>query len=402
MRRRSRLGAIVFVVVVGIAATAVGVSATVPSVMTDEHTPGISVTNSTNYLSPSTENTTRQVYERADVDVAGAIAVDAERLEGEHRRMILDTQLSTGGNTTDIARDTVAEIEAKVSELDQRQNQLFEQFSAGEISNERLVRELAQLEVTADQYRELSRFARTQSRIPDDTSLSRRYRNLASETPLLSSPLSERIEGVITGTADPLTVYFQSADDALVMATANGSKYLRQATVRTNRDRTATDRFRASDLPAPQAAFERANELYPWTANDVLAPNVQGYGNSSVYLFSANHSHGELNTYLDGKTQAPFHENQRKDPGSVPISSTTTNTENDLRLIVQSTAATGPMLINLVGTGSDAPSEVTLTINGHPIGTVAVGEELWTVQPLGEFQVTALTDGNATVSVTVP
>lgn len=401
MRRRSRLVAIVFVFVVGIAATVVGVSATVPSVMTDEHAPGISVTNSTNYLSPSTENITRQVYERADVDVAGAIAADAERLEGEHRRMILDTKL-TSGNTTDVARDTLVEIETRLSELDQRQERLFEQFSTGELSNERLVRELARLEVTATQYRELSTFAQNQARIPSDTSLSHRYRNLASETTLLSSPLSDRIERVVTGNAEPLTVYFQSADDALVMATANESAYYRQATVRSNRDRTATDLFRASGLPAPQAAFERANELYPWTAADVLAPNVQGYGNSSVYLFSANHSHGELNTYLDGSTQAPFHENQRKEPGSVPISLTTTNTENDLRLIVQSTAPTGPMLINLIGTGSEAPSEVTFTINGDSIGTVEVGEELWTVQPVGEFQVTARTDGNATVSVTVP
>jgi len=402
MRRRSRLVGILLVVVVGIAATAVGVSATVPAVMSDEHTPGITATNSTNYLSPSAENTTRQVYETADIDVAGAVAADGERLEGEQQRFIVDQRLTNAGNTTDVARETLTKIESSVSRLDERQRQLFEQFSAGELTNEMLVRELARLEVEAAQYRELITFTQSQARIPSDTSLSRRYGNLASETALLPNPLSKRIERVITGNAEPVTVYFQSADDALIFSTANGSEFLRQATVRANRDRAAVDQFKAGDLPAPQAAFERARELYPWTADDVLAPNVQGYGNSSVYLFSANHSHGELDTYLDGRTTYPFHEIQKKEPGSVPISSTTTNTENDLRLIVQSTAPTGPMLINLVGTGSDTPSEVTLTINGHSIGTVEVGEELWTIQPVGEFQVSALADGNTTVSVTVP
>lgn len=401
MRRRSRLVVIVFVVLVGIAATAVGVAATGPSVLSDEHTPGIEVTNSTNYLSPSAENTTRQVYETVHVDVAGAVATDGERLEGEQRRLLIDEQL-TQANTTEVAREIIQEIETGVTQLDERQRQLFEQFSDGEITNEVLMRELARLEATATQYRELSRFTQNQARIPSDTSLSLRYRNLASETTLLPSHLSKRIQRVIAGNTEPTTVYIQSTADALVLATAKESEYLRQATDRSLRDPTATDQFKQSDLPAPQAAFERAKALYPWTADDVLTPNVQGYGDSSVYLFTANHSHGELNTYIDGRTNYPFHENQKKKPGSVPISSTTTNTENDLRLIVQSTAPTGPMLINLVGTGSDAPSEVTLTINGNEIGTVTVGEELWTVQPVGEFQVTAHAGGNETASVTVP
>lgn len=402
MRRRSRLVGIVFVVVVGLLATAIGVTATGLAVMSDEHTPGVAVTNSTNYLSPTAENTTRQVYETATIDVAAAVAADAERLDGEQRRLTIDNRLRNAENTTEVARTMVRKMESEVSALDERQRQLFEAFSAGTITSPELVRELAQLEVEANQYRELTEFMRNQARIPSGSSLSLRYRNLVSETPLLPSPLSERLEDAVTGNAEPTTLYIQSADDALVLATANESEYRRQATLRNQRDRGATDQFRAGDLPAPQAAFERAQELYPWTAGDVLAPNVQGYGNSPVYQFSANHSHGELHTYLDGGTTYPFHENQQKEPGSVPISETITNTENDLRLIVQSTAPTGPMLINLIGTGTDAPSEVTLRINGHSIGTVTVGEELWTVQPLGEFAVSAVAGGNETVSVTAP
>lgn len=405
MSRRVRLVVIVLLVAaVGTVVAAVGVAATetltVPTTQDDSQT--IQVSNSTNYLSPAAENVTKQGYQTAGVDVAGAIAADRERLEGDHHRLSLDERLANATDTTTVARETLREIQADIATLDETQRQLFMDYSAGDISNETLFREVARLSVAAEQYRELAAHAQGQSRIPEDSPLSTQYANLAAETVLLSQPIAERIESAVSGTADSVTVYVQSADEGLVLATVRADRYFRQATLHNNRDPEAVDMFVEDELPAPQAASERAKELYPWASQGFLSPPISGFGNSSVYLFNASHSHGSLQAYIDGGTTDAFHESQVKEPGSVPVSGTFTNTSNDLRVIVQSTAPTGPMLVSIVGTTGDAPSEVEIRINGHSVGRLGVGEQLWTVQPVGGFDIVVTAPTNETVSVTVP
>lgn len=402
MLRPSRTALVVLVVVAALVAVA-GVGSAVAEFSESDGVETsqpdlVPVTNSTNYLSPPTDNVTREEYKTARVDVAGAIASDATQLQGEQQIHRFNHSLSEDGSSV-AARETVTAIETDLTTLNRDQERLFQQYSDGEMPTRTLIRELVRLESTANQYRLLV------DHINEETSLTgplrTRHANLNAGTSFLPAPLSETLSATVSGTTDPNTVYVQSSNESLVLATIEGDRYVRQATALSQRNDTAEDQFVLDPDPEAQAAFNRAQVLYPWVAENVLEPDIQGFGNSSVYLFRADHPHGELRAYLDGGTTNVFQENQWKDPLAEPVDSIVESTDDNLRLVVHPTSPTGPMLVQLISVGDVAPSSVEIEINGQHVDRIDAGEQLWTVQPLDSFQVTATAPTGESVSVTV-
>jgi len=171
--------------------------------------------------------------------------------------------------------------------------------------------------------------------------------------------------------------------------------------LRAERDPGGDDQFAAEnpDVPA-QPAFSRGVQLYSWAEGSNA--DSRGFRGTSIYVFRANHSHGTLFSYLDGGTTNPFHEYQFKRSAAVPVTETETNTSQSLRLNVQYTDPTGPMLVSLIGSGGAVPPSTTVTVDGQRVGRITGGGQLWTVQPIGTFSVTVTTEAGESVSVTVP
>jgi hypothetical protein len=349
----------------------------------------ISATNSTNYVVPDRANVTRDSYAEADLDIASIIAADTERIKGQyderHYQWIQESR-SEGA-----ARTTIAEqIDERVQRLEERQQQLFAEYSSGELSTGTLLRELAQLEVAAQNHR---------------ATIDQFFENGASETPsrllvetsMLRNPVSENLADALSSRQESVSVYVVSAPDSLVAATVVEDTYFRQATLRDQRDPAGSDQFAEGDQGRAQAAGSRARSLY---SGQVDA--ARGFTGTHLYEFSINHSHGELVGYLDGSTTNPVHEYQYKRPVVSVPAETTSNTGDSFRLTVQYTDSTGPMAVTLLGTGSDVPPTVDVTVDGEFVGTIGQSGQLWTIQPLGSFTVTATTDDDETVSVTVP
>ena len=129
-------------------------------------------------------------------------------------------------------------------------------------------------------------------------------------------------------------MYTQSTDDALVLATIDGASYLRQATVRAERDLGGEDQF----VDLWRDATNRAETLYPWAfgsdnLRDLDVINLQVF--SQVYAVKAQHAHGELTVYLDGATRNVFHENQQKPLGSQPATDPVGNETGTVALPVE-------------------------------------------------------------------
>lgn len=391
---RSTTGAVVVFLLLGLVGVAGAGLGSGFSADADRPPEVVTVTNSTNYVTPDSENITRQEYGEASLDVGAAMIADAERLQARHDDFVYEHQREVAVDDATAARAILRTVEARIDALDEQQAQLFTAYNDGELSTETLLTELVRLEVAAQQQRETIDELREEGVPPD---VAERLDSLSVEMPLLTNPLSERLKAAKTAGTDPVRVYVASAPDSLVAATVIDDTYVRQMTLRDERDPRGTDQF-AEDSPGggAQAAGNRGSDLYQEQAD-----TVRGFRETNVWEFRANHSQGELFAYLDGATTNPFHAHQFKRPVVDIEAETTSNTAESFRLNVQYTDPTGPMVVSLLGTGSDEPPAATISVEGERVGTIDGGGQLWTVQPIGEFTVTATTEDGQTVSVRV-
>jgi len=348
----------------------------------------VTATNSTDYLIPDRANVTQRGYVRADLDLGAVMAADAERIQGRHDQLVYDRIQSSERLNDDQAILTA--IDSRAQGLESRQARLFERYSSGSISAETLLRGLARLEVAADTQREhIDRY------LDDRSELESAY--LTVYPSMLSNPVSEKAVAAQSGQGAPTSVYLIGAPDSLAAATVVGDTYYRQATLRGERDPAGTDKFEEGELGRARAAGNRAQDLY-----SDRSESVRGFGGTHVYEFNINHSHGELVGYLDGSTTNMIHEYQYKRPIVEVPAQTTSNTAESFRLNIQYTDPTGPMAVSLLGTGTDVPPEVTVSVDGEAVGTIGQTGQLWTIQPIGQFTVTAITEDGDTTSVTIP
>lgn len=344
--------------------------------------------NSTSYVSPGAENVTRQEYAEASIDVGAAMIADAERMQARHDELVYG-DLESGGDT----QLALSILEARVAALERRHEQLLRNYSSGDISTGTLLRELVRIEVAAGQQRATVDDLQAAG-VSDD--VGERLSSLSVEPTVLGQPVTERVAAAMTAGREPVRVHVAAAEDAIVTATVVDDRYVRQATLRGERNPFAEDQFAAAVGGRAQAASDRGTSLYSVRAN-----TVRGFTGTGVYEFSADYSLGELVAYLDGATTNPFHEYQYKQP-VVEIPAETSSATTDLfRLNVQHTNTTGPMAVSLLGTGSEAPPPVTVSVNDQPVGTITGSGQLWTIQPVGEFTVTATTEDGESASVRV-
>ncbi len=358
----------------------------------------IDVENSSNYLSPEQQNVTQESHESISLDVASAVQSDSIRLQGEYRRLELEEKLEADDGETNTEVETARIIEQDVEELEQEKQQLLRSYSGGNVESQTLLREVVRLGVTADQYNTLIDTVRETGSPSQSVSL--RYSNLEGESMLLPSPVMWHLESELaTGSQTP--TYVQAGNESLVLATVVGDTYIREAVMYSERQRGIPQQFGADNRSEADDAFARAEQLYPWTLSDAFQPELRGFGNSSVYRVQASHSHGEMETYLDGGTTNPFYEIHEKNPFSVPVTEFTQKSENGLRLDVQLTDPTGPMRIEVIETGDLEFDNITVSVDDKPVAELSSSDQFYTVQPRGTFEISAETDTGENVSILV-
>ncbi len=358
----------------------------------------IDVENSSNYLSPAQENVTQEAYSAVSLDVSSAVHSDSASLQGEHERLVLERKLNATEERDALELDTARSLERNVQQLEQEHQQLLEEYSNGATDTQTLAREVVRLNVIAEQY---DRLAETVEENGNPTgSVGTRYSNLQGESMLLPSPLTNHLESGLT-TGDSTPTYIQGGNESLVLATVVGDTYVREAVMFSERDRIAPQQFGSGEQSEANDAFARAEELYPWTVSDSFRPELRGFGNSSVYELQASHSHGELQTYLDGATTNPFYEVHEKNVFSVPLTDLAQSVDDGLRLNVQLTDPTGPMRIEVIETGNQNYDNITVEVGNDRVAELSSGDLFYTVQPRGTFEVSAETDTGENVSVLV-
>jgi hypothetical protein len=202
----------------------------------------------------------------------------------------------------------------------------------------------------------------------------------------------------MAGERAPVPVYAVTSQTGIVLSSVADSQFYREAYLGQNREEVGRNRFITDESPnGVGTAIRRMTELYPWaSANARSGPDLEGIGNTSIYYVSLRHTHGSLDTYLDGRTESPFREYQVKSLETVPRTATT-NVSQGVKVTVNRTHATGPMQITVTDNRTGGALAANVTINGNSVGPTGPDGQLWTLTPKQAVRIEVTTAGGRTV-----
>jgi hypothetical protein len=357
--------------------------------------------NTSNYLGINDEAVETTGYQRAGLNVGGAVQRDVAALRGEYASFTFEQRYENTTGTsarTALLREEAGRLDERVQQLELRRNRLLDDYNAGEIDAEEFLRELAAIDTTAravdDQFTRIRGAAGLE--LPSD--LDTKMDNLDGDLLSLRGPVRGQVGAAMAGERPPVPVYAVTSQTGIVLSSIERSQYHREAYLGQNREQVGPDRFVTDDSPnGVVTAVSRTTELYPWvSSNSRSGPPVEGIGNTSIYFVELRHPHGSLNTYLDGRTESPFREVQTKSLEDVPLTATT-NASQGVELTVNRTHATGPMQISVRDNVTGDALEANVIVNGDDLGSTGDDGDLWALTPKQAVRLEVTTSDGRTV-----
>jgi len=369
--------------------------------------PVVGVPNTSSYLALPASDVRTDQFGTARLDVAGAVDAESAQLHDE----FLVTRVFQSFRNADDDRERTAilrtgadEIEARNEALQDLQDRTIREYNRGSISTTLFLRRLAVIDTRARQLnRVVDRVIRELGSSPTyslPNSLRTRYQNLRAQPSIIQGPNRERIGTAITGAQSSATVYIETSTDGIALARASGNSYTREAYVGAEFGGPGDDQFTRDDQAPISAAYDQARELYPWTIdNDITVPSASGFGNTSVYRITVDHTQGTLVSFLEGRTTNVFRETQDKRLSAIPTVTNATNATEQLRIVANRTHPSGPMEISVTRFNSTETLDARITVDDHFVGRTGDDGRLWAVEPAGSVTVTAVTDEGERVTL---
>jgi len=373
-------------------------SGTLPSITT--------INNTTNQLTVPDSEVSQSNYSQMDVDVGTAVRTGSAQLHERHESLSFEEQFQRTESNAARSRLIDAQItavETQQAALDARQDTAMSRFADGEIAAADFLR--VRMIVNAEAPELLSTVERIRSATDSTPSytLSReattRLRSVEGELQALDGPVGTRLHAdASSGNHQP--VYLEVSADGYMLATIEDDEYLRETRLDDARDATLTDQFLAtaqndSNTNRFAVADQRASELYTWLY-ERQRPSFTYYGDSGIYELTASHPNGQLTAYMDAGTTDVFYEEQSRNLGSVETTASETSVNESLRVTVQRTVESGPLLVSTSNNITDEGTDANVTINGRPVGSTGSDGFLWTVEPSGDYTLNATAAGTRT------
>jgi hypothetical protein len=375
--------------------------------------PSITTVNeTTNQLTIPAADVRQSGYNGTGIDISTAAQAWSAQHHHRHDALSFEERFrrtDSNAKRSQLVRDRLTAIEAKQEALDRRQDTAIRQYARGEISAAAFLRTRLVVHAEASELLEtLDSIASAPDTAPDyslSDSLTIRLRSIDGELRTLTGPIGTELQsGLTTSTGAP--IYLEASGDGYMLATVTDDQYVRETRLDGARDADLADEFLSTaandgnpDTDQLDVADERAAMLYPWLY-ERQRPSFTYYGTSGIYELTANHPNGELTAYLDGGTTDVFYEKQFRDLSSVRTTDTERNVNGTLRVTVQRSSETGPLLVSAANNETSATVDGTVSIDGQPVGSTGSDGVLWTVEPRGNYTVT-VADGSSRTTVTV-
>ncbi|WP_137682965.1 DUF7094 domain-containing protein [Haloarcula mannanilytica] len=398
---------VILLVVASVAAPAAGFDTPSQTADGSDQLPQITVVdNTTNHLSIPASEVQSTTYNRSSLDVGVAVAAGSRELRNDYAATNFEQRFFQ--RDSEAARDrlvdeTLDDIEARQTSLERRNQRAIRQYADGIITATEFLRQRALVDAESRQLGTRLERIRTAAGTAPGYSLSQdqrfRLENNRGVLETYRGPISQRVSAEIAGATEPNAVYLEASSEGYMLSTVADNQYTRETYLGTERDRDATDQFAQTD-DSLNAVNTRAGELYPWLYSEQY-PAVQTYGRSAIYEIQANHPNGQLTAYLDGGTTNVFFETQHLELTTISRSEVVTNVNQSARIRIQRSFESGPLLVTVTDNSTDSTANATVRINGKRIGTTGPDGALWTVEPRGEYTVTATTQDGERVRVLI-
>ena len=349
--------------------------------------------NTSGYLAPEIDDIDRTDAQTSAIDVAGAVDADAGELRSTYRTETLQQRYAAAETTTEreqILEDGAERLFDRADELAITEQAAIRQYNDGAVSTRELLRGLT---IVTREAHETMRALEWLESSADDLGMDSVAERAATEQVHLmpmQGPVRSQLSDAMAGETT-LRVHVETVDDGVVIAAIDQrtQTYVREAHDPTAKAADRSDRYGGN----PSPALDRFSELYPWAINSFDGIDAIGPEQVRLYRFSATHSHGELETYLDSGSTEILYEKQRLDPNGMP-STVLERTEGDLRLVVNTTRGGGPLGISVLDATTEDPVDATIELNDDPIGSTD-GDRRWTLAPRGTMTINATHNGEA-------
>lgn len=386
--------------------TVVGAGSALAATVGDGPLQSVTVENDTVGRLTVPETTT--TGERVTADLSGALASDQQRVQMTLTAGAFRNAFESAPNQSAklaVVTDTLDRLETRATALREDRQAAIQSYSRGEMSSAALFRTLARIQVAGEGIDERASVVETTVRESTAVSLSeratRRLAGIDGAVVTLGGPLTDRLTTSVRGAADPRSISVESGESGAVFATIEGNTFVREATLWSERAESGPNQFEEGETAPLSMAYQQAREAYPWAVENLVSGlSVTGFGESPIYAVQLTHSHGDLETYLDGRTTNVFYEVQRLQLSSLPTDTVATNTTDDLLIEVNATAI-GPRAVTVrnATTGEEVIADVTVT--GATTDRSRIGSRLWLLETGAERRITAQRPDGTTVSITI-
>ncbi len=326
------------------------------------------------------------------------LATADDELRSEYDRYtILDHEFDEASSDEQISmiREAREYVQNRTNELEDRSHTAATAHADGEISSEQFIQTLVR------NHNEANSLADTIDEIDDKEGQILGYSiDLTEDEHRLDMQ-----QGSVRALADATdqdnteqTIEIETSENGYQLETIVDDTYVVETTRSDNRDRDGWDEFDETI-----DAFHHTEDLYPWAAEDgETSFRDRNEDPANFYHAEISHSQGVLSSFLGSNSGEIYHEVQELSLDSLPVSETTTETDDGLVLTHNETPSNGPIEIIVNDSESDDPVEsATVSIDGIEVGETDDEGTIWLLPPDEEYTVQAeTTDGE--VELTIP
>lgn len=344
----------------------------------------------------------RSEYADARADIGSALGDADAELRAEFSTNGVENRhddATTAAERRAVINRSVADVEAEIAELHERERSAAARFARGELTKHQFLKEISRIHAEAASLRST---VETINRLADDDQA--QGIRLSGQLNRFQTPLRSDIADALKADSGAVEEIMITTDgNRLVMARVDGSNYLREAVQYDNYVHNGPINFESLlDVSDGMDVSERAAEIYPWIYSNSRNDNSHRWYNNLMWA-QIEHDRGTLQTYLDSTTRNVVLEHHRLDLRDLRTTPTVSKSGQNADVEANRVPGGGPVWVN-VSAPDGEPIDANVTVGDY---ATRVGEDgaAWIPADEGNVRITATVDAGTgeteNVSVTV-
>jgi hypothetical protein len=349
-------------------------------------------------LGPTAEDVDRANRTRVGLDLSAVLDRDTDRIASHHRDQTLSVAVDSAASDEErynIVSAELRRLEETLQALDNRQRRTTAAYSDGDLLAASLLDRVSGIGDQAKTVEERLIAIRTVGRQIESRAVVTRSNDLLIQARTLQGTVRNHVTTVHRGNQAPVSIYHESSNRSLVLATTTNQDFIREVTMVGYRGDTGTS------IGLARAVSLVANS-YPELYEARQGLEVDGSRRAGSYRIGIVGTGEFLTAYVDADSRRVFREDRRVSLARLQLTTGPNTTTSAYRMVIDHTYRGGPMRVAVERTNAE-PVRADISIDGERVGTTGKDGSLWVVSPPGPVSVTASVNGTElTVPFTAP